>query len=172
MGGKGIRGATELRIGNAHGSSKLRARRATGRSAEGDGTHPPDRSRVARHQSQECDFVSRTGRIRQVRGGSAKSGAAGVIRRLTFTPVKKLDGETSYRRDAVPMRNWVRDDDRLWHIPDNRRVAIICPVLDEKRTKVGLELSTVCPLMTHKRHWLCTAVTVLIQVSAPIKVLA
>jgi hypothetical protein len=28
-----------------------------------------------------------------------------------------------------------------------------------------------CPLMTHQRHWLCTAAIVLMPVSAPIKVL-
>src|SRR5450755_1775617 len=28
----------------------------------------------------------------------------------------------------------------------------------------------VCPLMTHKRHWLCTAAMVLMPVLAPIKV--
>jgi len=35
----------------------------------------------------------------------------------------------------------------------------------------GFWLAMVCPLMTHKRHWLCTAAIVLMPVSAPIKVL-
>ena len=29
---------------------------------------------------------------------------------------------------------------------------------------------TVCPLMTHKRHWLCTAAMLSMAISAPIKV--
>jgi hypothetical protein len=37
--------------------------------------------------------------------------------------------------------------------------------------KGGFWREMVCPLMTHKRHWLCTAAMVLIPVSAPIKVL-
>src|SRR5450759_3083244 len=31
--------------------------------------------------------------------------------------------------------------------------------------------AVVCPLLTQKRHWLCTAATVLIPVSAPIELL-
>jgi hypothetical protein len=32
-------------------------------------------------------------------------------------------------------------------------------------------LRCTCPLMTHRRHWLCTAVMGLLPVSAPVKVL-
>jgi hypothetical protein len=34
----------------------------------------------------------------------------------------------------------------------------------------GFWPAMVCPLMTHKRHWLCTAAMVLMPVSAPFKV--
>jgi hypothetical protein len=50
----------------------------------------------------------------------------------------------------------------------------IAPAFVRFRTradKVGLWPRMTCPLMTHQRHWLCTAAIVLMPVSAPIKVL-
>ena len=39
----------------------------------------------------------------------------------------------------------------LWHLADNRRVAIVCPLSDNSGQR-GLLARVVCPLMTRSRH--------------------
>src|ERR1019366_4301021 len=56
------------------------------------------------------------------------------------------------------------------HIADNPSA----PAFVRFRTTAdngGFWPATVCPLLTHKRHWLCNAAMVLMPVSAPFKVL-
>jgi hypothetical protein len=60
----------------------------------------------------------------------------------------------------------------LMALSGHSRRRNILSAFGPKRTKVGFWPAMVCPLMTHKRHWLCTAAMVLMSVSAPIKVLA
>ena len=58
----------------------------------------------------------------------------------------------------------------LWHLADNPAVAEFVRYWT-KADKARFWPVMVCPLMTQKRHWLCTAAMVLMPVSAPIKVL-
>src|SRR5450759_4159494 len=56
------------------------------------------------------------------------------------------------------------------HLADNPAApAFVC--FWTKADKGGFWPAMVCPLLTHQRHWLCTAAMVLMSVSAPIKVL-
>jgi hypothetical protein len=57
-----------------------------------------------------------------------------------------------------------------WHLADNPAAPAFVRFWT-KADNGGFWPVMVCPLMTHKRHWLCTAAMVLMPVSAPIKVL-
>ena len=57
--------------------------------------------------------------------------------------------------------NWARTD-----LCGGREVTRVPTAI-----KSGFWAAPACPLMTHKRHWLCNAAMVLMPVSAPFKVL-
>jgi len=75
-------------------------------------------------------------------------------------------------RSVAPMtgREVKNDDARFWHLADNPTAPAFVRYWT-KADKAGFWREMVCPLLTHKRHWLCTAAMVLMLVSAPIKVL-
>jgi hypothetical protein len=75
--------------------------------------------------------------------------AAGVIKRqITISRCIDRDWHiATFRTQALKGRYWTKaDKDRFWP-------------------------GMVCPLLTHQRHWLCTAAMFLMPVSAPSKVL-
>jgi predicted DNA-binding ribbon-helix-helix protein len=61
-------------------------------------------------------------------------------------------------------------DVAYWHLADIPAAPAFVRFWT-KADKGGFWPVTVCPLMTHKRHWQCTAAIFLMAVSAPIKVL-
>jgi hypothetical protein len=58
----------------------------------------------------------------------------------------------------------------FWHLADNPAAPGFVRYWT-KADKVGFWPAMACPLMTHKRHRLCTAAMVLIPVTAPIEAL-